>query len=136
MSRDDYYEHLQFIPYENEDGENYEIIKGACYDGLVTLKKNAPELTAANCVNYELYDNYYVDLNGVEKAIYIIASMLFQMELNEVDEQLAYEAHCDVADLETGKYDYLFTEEDLKLLKADMKIIRDYLNQHPSLCEL
>lgn len=136
MSKSNYFEHLQFIPYEDEE-DDYTIVKEYFYDELVFLKKTSPKWTARNCVNRLLHDSdHWMDQNGMEKATYIIASMLFQMELNEVDEQLAYEAYCDVSDLETGNYDHLFSEKDLKLLKADMKTIRSYLNQHPALCEL
>ncbi len=77
---------------------------------------------------------------GMEKAIKIIAGMLFQIEKNNVeknniDENLAYEYSLDDADLKTGAYDYLFEPEDLKLLKADKKIIDKYLDEHPEILE-
>ena len=37
--------------------------------------------------------------------------------------------------IETGNYDDLFTETDLKLLKADIKVVKDYLSKHPELLE-
>lgn len=136
MSKSNRFEHLQFKPYEDEE-DDYTIVKESFYEELMELKKKNPDWTARNCVNRLLHDSdYWMDQNGMEKATYIIASMLFQMELEEVDEQLAYEAHCDVKDLETGGYDHLFSEEDLKLLNADVKSIREYLDQHPNLCEL
>lgn len=137
MKRNEHFDHLQFIPYEYEDEENYEIIKEAFYDCLEDDKRNFSYLSVRNCVNRWLNEcDVWMDENGMRKATYIIASMLFQMKYKEVDEQLAYEAHCDVADLETGKYDYLFHEDDLPQLKEDMKLIREYLNKHPHLCEL
>ncbi len=136
MKKVDYFEHLQPIPYEDMEEDNYKIVKGSLYNKLQRDKVIFKDWTAQNIVNRALHDlDYHMNQNGMEKAIYVIASMLFQIEVDEVDEQLAYEAHCDVADLETGKYDYLFHEEDLPLLKADMKTIRSYLDQHPHLCE-
>lgn len=137
MKKSDYFEHLQPIPYEDIEEDSYEIVKGSLYNQLQRDKRLFKDWTAQNCVNRALHDlDYYMNQNGMEKAIYIITAMLFQIELDEVDEQLAYEAHCDVTDLETGQYDHLFQEEDLPMLKEDMRIVREYLNKHPRLCEL
>lgn len=136
MVNNDYFEHLQFIPYNYNDEETYQIVKGSFFDCLERDKARYKSWSVRNCVNRWLNENdYHMNKNGMIKATYIIASMLFQLKYDEVDEQLAYEAHCDVADLETGRYDHLFHEEDLPLIKADMKTIRDYLNKHPHLCE-
>jgi len=76
-----------------------------------------------------------MDENGMEKFVAMICGMLFMIENGEVDADQAYGTNYDINDFETGEYDDLFTPEDLVLIKADIKIIKDYLNEHPELLE-
>ena len=78
---------------------------------------------------------YYMNENGMEKFVKMISGMLFQIQKNDVEPDLAYGMNCDISDFETGEYDDLFTPEDLELIKADIKIIKDYLAKHPELLE-
>lgn len=76
-----------------------------------------------------------MDENGMDKFIAMIAGMLFMIEHNEVETDQAYGTNYDINDFETGEYDDLFTPEDLILIKADIKVIKDYLKEHPELLE-
>ena len=50
----------------------------------------------------------------------------------DVEADQAYGTNHDIKDFESGEYDELFTPEDLKLIKEDIRIIKEYLskNQH------
>ncbi|MFV0413934.1 MAG: hypothetical protein ACK5L3_11845 [Oscillospiraceae bacterium] len=76
-----------------------------------------------------------VSESGLEKAIIIIAAMLFEMEHNAVEPEIAYEAYRDIQDLLTGEYDHLMAEQDRKDLHEDITTILTYLNLHPELKE-
>ena len=93
--------------------------------------------TVWQCVNATFYYALEDDMNanGMEKFVAMICGMLFQIEHNDVEPDLAYGTNWDIKDFETGNYDDLFTETDLKLLKADIKIVKDYLSKHPELLE-
>lgn len=78
---------------------------------------------------------YDMDENAMEKFVLMITGMLFQIDKGVVEADLAYGTNYDISDFKTGKYDDLFTPEDLKLLKADIKTIEDYLSNHPELLE-
>lgn len=73
--------------------------------------------------------------NGMEKFVAFITGMLFQIEKGSVEGDLAYGITRDIDAFKTGEYDDLFTPEDLKLLKADIKTVEDYLSKHPELLE-
>lgn len=77
----------------------------------------------------------YMNANGMDKFVAMILGMLFMMEHNDVEPDQAYGTNWDINDFETGHYDDLFTADDLKLIRADIKIIKDYLAEHPELLE-
>lgn len=93
--------------------------------------------TIPQCVNGTYYYHFEEEMNenGMEKLCLMIAGMLFMMEHNEVKPDQAYGTKWDVLDFETGDYDDLFTPEDLKLIKADIKVINAYLATRPELIE-
>lgn len=95
----------------------------------------AEECTVREAVNGHYYHgiDYLMDENGMDKFVAMISGMLFMMEHNDVEADQAYGTNLDIRDFETGNYDYLFTEEDLVLIKADVKKIKDYLVNHPEL---
>lgn len=74
-----------------------------------------------------------MDENGMEKFVAMLAGMLFMIEYGDVDPDQAYGTSYDIKDFETGEYDDLFTPEDLKLIKEDIKTIKEYLSKHPEL---
>lgn len=93
---------------------------------------NCSVLQAVNSAYYHSFDTI-MNENGMDKFIGMLAGMLFMIENDDVEADQAYGTNCDISDFETGKYDDLFTPEDLKLIKADIKIIKNYLSKHPEL---
>lgn len=91
--------------------------------------------TVLQCVNGHYYHGFdhSMNENGMDKFVAMLAGMLFMIEHNDVESDQAWGTNCDIKDFETGEYDNLFTEEDLKLIKADIEIIKNYLTKHPQL---
>lgn len=88
--------------------------------------------TIKQCVKGHYYHgiDIYIDENGMDKFAAMISDMLFMIEHNYIDEEQAVNTYLDIKDFETGEYDELFTTEDLKLILADVKIIKDFCNKH------
>lgn len=88
--------------------------------------------TIVQCVKGHYYHgiDIYIDENGMDKFAAMISGMLFMIEHNYIDEEQAVNTYLDIKDFETGEYDELFTTEDLKLILADIKIIKDFCNKH------
>lgn len=92
--------------------------------------------TIHQCVINTLEEyEYDMNQNGMEKFVAVISGMLFGIKHNDVVPDVAYGVNCDIKYFETGKYDHLFTKEDLKLIKDDIKCIKEYLDKHPKLLE-
>lgn len=130
------FDKLQRVPMENETGEvtyentkesNFRLFNDFLRDGCSILQ----------CVNgtyyYMLEDE--MNLNGMDKLINMVHGMLFMMEHNDVEPDQAYSTMLDIRDFETGEYDDLFSKEDLRQLKADIQIVKDYVAKHPELLE-
>ena len=68
----------------------------------------------------------------INTSVAMLAGMLFMIENNDVEADQAYGTNYDIKDFESGEYDDLFRPEDLKLIKEDIRIIKEYLskNQH------
>lgn len=79
--------------------------------------------------------DYLMDENGMDKFVAMLAGMLFMIEHDDVEADQAFGTNWDINDFESGEYDDLFTAEDLRLIKADIKIIKEYLSKHPELLE-
>ena len=130
------FDKLQRVPVEDEYGDityenlkefNFRHFNGFLWAGCTILQ----------CVNgtyyYMLEDE--MNKNGMEKLIAMVHGMLFMMEHNDVEPNQAYGTMYDIRDFETGEYDDLFSEEDLRQLKADIQIVKDYVAKHPELLE-
>ena len=93
--------------------------------------------TILQCVNGTYYYmlERYMNQNGMRKLIAMVHGMLFMIEHNDVEKDQAYGTMYDIRDFETGEYDDLFSEEDLRQLKADIQIVKDYVAKHPELLE-
>lgn len=89
--------------------------------------------TVQQAVNGQYYYgiDYMMDENGMDKFVAMLAGMLFMIEHDDVESDQAYGTNWDINDFESGEYDDLFTPEDLELIKADIKIIKDYLSKYP-----
>lgn len=96
------------------------------------LKEGCAVLECVNGHYYHKFD-YCMNKNGMDKMVAMIAGMLFMIEHNDVESDQAWGTNCDIKDFETGEYDNLFTKEDLKLIKLDIEIIKEYLSKHPEL---
>ena len=125
---------LKRFPLEEYDYCKYEDAKEANFDSIEFFYRYSSN--AVKSVNAFFIDNeYYMDENGMEKFIKMLSGMLFQISKNDVETDLAYGTYHDIKDFETGEYDDLFTPEDLELIRADIKIIKEYLAEHPKLLE-
>lgn len=93
------------------------------------------DCTVLQAVNGHYYHgiDYLMDENGMDKFVAMLAGMLFMIEHDDVESDQAFGTNWDINDFESGEYDDLFTAEDLKLIKADIKTIKDYLSEHPEL---
>ena len=93
--------------------------------------------TVQQAVNGQYYFgiDYLMDENGMDKFVAMLAGMLFMIEHDDVESDQAFGTNWDINDFESGEYDDLFTTEDLRLIKADIKTIKDYLADHPELLE-
>lgn len=132
MSRHD---RLQRIPIEDYDECGYRDFKEMFfYDFNAILRLS--KCTAIEAVNTSYYhSDALMDENGMEKLVAMIAGMLYMIEHNDVENDQAYGTNYDINTFETGDYDDLFTPDDLKLIRGDIKIIKDYLAEHPELLE-
>lgn len=93
------------------------------------------DCTVLQAVNGHYYHGFdtSMDENGMDKFVAMLAGMLFMIEHDDVESDQAYGTNWDINDFESGEYDDLFTPEDLKLIKSDIKTIKDYLSKHPEL---
>lgn len=118
---------LQHIPFDQEF--SYVETRDCYLDDLKDFSKKTSVCGAVNWLYSEC--EAYMDENGMEKFVIVIAAILFQIDRGEVDSDAAYGAKWDILDFETGKYDDLFKPEDLALIKSDIKRINDYFAMHP-----
>lgn len=132
MKSFDKLEKIKMFDYPNCD---YETVKKMHFRSFNQFLKSG--CTIYQCVNGHYYHGFdaSMDENGMDKFVAMLAGMLFMIEHNDVEPDQAYGTNYDINDFESGEYDDLFTEEDLKLVKADIKIIKDYLSEHPELLE-
>ena len=127
-------EKLQRIPIQNDDGfVTYENIKEVTFDYFNEFLKIGGSIV--QCVNSTYYYKMEetMDEAGMEKLIAMVHGMLFMIEHGEVDADQAYGTMYDIQDFETSEYNDLFTEDDLKALKEDIRIIKEYIEKHPEL---
>lgn len=118
---------LQKIPYDQEF--NYEDTKGSIIDDFNYFFKYGAN--AIQSVNNSFEDHYIdMDENGMTKFVCMVIGMLFQIEHNQVEKDLAYGTAYDINDFENGDYEDLFTPGDLKLFKDDIEIVKKWLNEH------
>lgn len=126
---------LQHIPLKDYGEFDYACTKGVYLDSFKQfLKEGCTVLQAVNGTYYHGYD-VYMDENGMEKFVAMLAGMLFMMEHGDVEADQAYGTNYDINDFETGDYDDLFTEKDLQEIKKDIKTVKEYLKKHPELLE-
>lgn len=136
LNQMDIFDKLQRVPIEDEYGDRtYKEIKRGNFRRFNDFLKHG--CSVLQCVNgtYYYHMEHRMNQNGMEKLIAMVHGMLFMMEHNDVEPDQAYGTMYDIRDFETGEYDDLFNEEDLRLLKADIKLVKDYVAKHPELLE-
>ena len=121
---------LQRVPTESD----YNDVKKCILDDMHCYYKSHPASIAVASTYYYDYE-FDMNKNGMEKLIVVVVGLIFQIEHNDVDPEIAYGAAYDIRDFDTGEYDDLFTAEDLKLLKADIEKCREYLKKHPEITD-
>ncbi len=97
-------------------------------------KKNA-DCCVKGYIDYE-HDGAF-DECGMERLVMLIAGMLFCMDNGGISDDdpadLAYNTWLAIQDFSTGEFDDLFRPGDLADLKADIRRINEYFDQHPKL---
>ena len=93
------------------------------------LSEGCSVLQSVNGYYYHGID-CYMDENGMDKFVAMLAGMLFMIENDEVNPVHARATLIDIQDFESGNYDDLFTEKDLDDIKADISKIKNYLSEH------
>ena len=124
---------LQKIPMFDYPDCGHEDVKKFYYNSFNQFLD--ADCTVRQAVNGHYYHgiDYLMDENGMDKFVAMLTGMLFMIEHDEVEPDQAFGTNWDINDFETGEYDDLFTDEDLKLIKADITRIKDYLSKHPEL---
>ena len=107
--------------YSEYSFEDYEEI-------MLSLKKS---FTTLNVLYAAYHEDWEDDMNehGMTKFALVLSGLLYMIEKNEVHRKHVFEVLWDILDFETGEYDDLFTPEDLKLIKADVKEVMDFINK-------
>jgi len=121
--------HLKKKPIYAED--TYTSIKETDYSFINELRKYYPEATARQAVN-ENFNDLEDDMvqYGMEKFCHLLIGAIYMAEHGESDEDVFYSLSIDLADIDTGEYDYLFSEDDLKIIKNDIEYIRPFLEEY------
>lgn len=128
------FDKLQRVPFENEEGDiDYPEIKRSNFRFFNNfLKRGCSVLQSVNGTYYYKFEDQ-MNQNGMRKLINMVHGMLFMIEHEDVEPDQAYGTLYDIRDFETGEYDDLFTKEDLRLLKEDIAIVKNYVWDHPEL---
>ncbi len=112
---------------------NYESTKEMHMDSFNQfLTEGCSVIKAVNGHYYHGFDTF-MDENGMEKFVAMLAGMLFMIEHDDVEKDQAYGTNLDIKDFETGEYDDLFEADDLVHIRNDIQIIKSYLTLHPEL---
>lgn len=133
---------LKPIKCDGYDDETYESIKDYyyhefnSYKELVPLKDGEAITRSVVSVIFWLFTDE-LDLCGMDSVVLLLSGMLWAIQNggipdNDPDE-LAYNAWFVLNEFKTGKYDNLFTPEDLVLIKKDLKMVFAYYDEHPTL---
>lgn len=122
---------LQRIPFEasyTEKIENYNKYHNFYYD------HSGGAVLSVNTTFWNNFDDE-MDENGLCKFALMLSGLLFEIEHGEVDPDQAYGTAWDILDFETGNYDDLCTEEDLRLIRGDIAKAKEYFALHPEMLE-
>lgn len=131
------FDKLQRIPLWEYNEFNYEAAKNCNINSMNEYMNS----TAVSCTPIEAVCTHFHEIDddmqedGMEKFVAMISGMLFQIKRKYVDSDLAETIAIDIGDFDTGEYDYLFTESDLKHIKDDVKTIKSYLRNHLELLD-
>ncbi|MBQ2942605.1 MAG: hypothetical protein IJD97_10265 [Clostridia bacterium] len=129
----DKFSKLQKMPLK----EGYDYISIKKYSGFSfedyeeMMEELRTPFTTFNVVKTAYHEDWEDDMNehGMTKFALVLSGLLYMIEKNEVHRKHAFEVLWDILDFETGEYDDLFTPEDLKLIKADVKKVMDFINK-------
>ena len=130
---------LNKISLNYKDELDYSSVKGWITDELIADFKTGLPYRKDNVIRRTINTVYFYHCEdemkeyGMERAAITIATTLWAIDKDDLPTDMAKEVNFNIKDLRTGEYDSLFTDEDLKLLQADMDNIEKYLNEHPEL---
>ena len=120
-------DHLQKIKSNFAYSEDKSYVYGRLSDGNKVQDKEEAKVRTDAFYNTE--EDIMLEF-GMEKFYFILAGILWQIENNVVDPELAYEAYLDLEDFNTNKYDSLILKSELKIVKQDAKKVYDYIIKH------
>ncbi len=123
------YETFAKIPLKVRYSYYYERIERKSNE-LIKSDNTRTAIDASEGVLEWLYEDLLAE-NGMERLALIIAAFLYQMSHNEIDPLMACAVNWHIEDFEKGDYESLFKDDDLKHIKSDIAIIKDYLSEHP-----
>ena len=130
------FDKLQRVSIQNEYGDiTYADVKKNVIRYFNQFYRNGGTVRQSVCSTFYYMLEDDMNQNGMRKLIAMVLGMLFMIEHNDVEPDQAYGTMYDIRDFETGEYDDLFNEEDLRQLKADIQIVKDYVAKHPELLE-
>ena len=110
---------LQKIPLDMYDECDYTETKEMYFDKFNELSQSDCDVITSVCTAYYQCYDMVMDENGMDKFVAMLSGMLYMIEHECVDPDVAYGTSYDIKDFETGDYDYLFTPVDLELIKSD-----------------
>ena len=121
---------LKRIPMRSYDGCLYKDVYDVNYSFCMELFDEG--LPPIDCVKTHVYQaSHLFDECGMDKLVMLIAGLTFEIDHDGEEDEVAYNTWLAIQDFNTGNYDDLFTPEDLKLIKADVKRLCDWFDEHP-----
>ena len=103
-------------------------------DALISNEIGRTPVMGVNGSLAMFYDDM-IEENGMDRLVVIVIAFIYELEHNDIDPDLAYAVNWHIEDFENGDYEALFEPEDLKLLKADISRVKEYLKEHPEMIQ-
>ena len=112
----------------------YQFLKQEIHEDIEWYKENNmyeenDEFSFMATIWFEQYSDD-MEIAGLTRLYILIISILYEIEIQNVDEIDAELAYIDLRKFNTGKYDDLIDKEDLLMVKRDAQTVCNYLKEH------